>query len=161
MNDIDYEKYQVAEAVTTPYLVNLAEENYKQSIRGMLEETNARAKNGEHPFKQLEQFNTCEWISIASIECFTAIVAGQRFQRMPYQDVERDINFNLIRVWELATNLIGSKVFFTAEVSFDHELALWNVAIMLNVTDGTGLTIEDLDIKLLHVITSTKVTRHY
>jgi hypothetical protein len=161
MNEIKLEDYVVAEEVTTPYLVESAQQNYEKTMASMYAEANERAKTGKHPFTQLEQFNACAWPSAARIECFFGKVAANRTQKMPFADVERDINFNLMSVWALANDLLPNKVFFTTEVSFDHEAALWTVNIMLNITEGTGLTDEELEIKLVRIITTTRVTRHY
>lgn len=114
-----------------------------------------------HPFVQLEQYNTCDWASITRLAVFTATVPPDRTDRMTISDIERDVTFNLLKIWGFAENQLPGKSFFTSDVTFDQDANLWVIAILLNITEGTNLTNEELDAKLLQIKTAEGLHRIY
>lgn len=117
--------------------------------------------NGNHPFSQLAEYNNCDWVSLTKLVIFTATVPPDRTDRMTFSDIERDVTFNLLKIWGFAESKLPGKSFFTSEVTFDQDADIWVIAILLNVTEGTNLTNEEIDTKLLEIKNTEGLHRIY
>jgi hypothetical protein len=159
--NIDYNDFSTAEPVDDPIAIAIAEQNHTGVLQTMAEETNTMAKDDRHPFRQLALYNNCDWEVCAKLSVFEATVVAIRRNLMTFSDVERDINFNLLNIWALAEELLPGKMFFTSQVRFDHITNLWHINIFLNVTEGTTLSIEEMEIKLLRIKTAEGIKRIY